>query len=296
MTFHLSDTYLKTTSDIAELTARPWILLLGTLFSIAAGLFTWSLETRDKFLRREVEKRTAELQLINQELVNKGKEIESFIHIVSHDLKAPLVSIQGFANILKTELASALQGQSLDYFNRIINNAKQMSELLQDLLEFSRVGRIEDEKEEVDMGSLFREILMELKPEIDRKKIETVKADSFPNIWGSRKRIYQVFSNLIGNCVKYCSKVSPKIELSVQENGNYYEFAVKDNGIGIPKEVHGKVFQIFERFHPKVSVEGTGVGLSIVKKIVEVNRGHVRFVSGEGEGTTFFVSWPKARA
>ncbi len=295
LTFLLWDSYFNQATQVEKNVASPLILAMGSLFSLAAGLFVWSLETRDCFLAREVQKRTLELEEKNEELTEKNGEIENFIHIVSHDLKAPLVSIQGFASILKTELGSMLQGINADYFNRIVTNAKQMTGLLQDLLEFSRVGRIEDENENVDMNSLFREITAELKPEIDKKKIQIENPGNFPKLWGSRKRLHQVFMNLIGNSVKYSGKnETPKVILNCKDGpSDYFEISVRDNGIGIPKEAHHKVFQIFQRFHPASGVEGTGVGLSIVKKIVEHNKGRVWFESDSRKGTAFFIEWPK---
>lgn len=295
LTYLLSEAYLEQLNGIDKVFARPLILAIGSLFSIASGLLMWSLESRDQFLEREVQKRTLELESKNKELSEKNREIENFIHIVSHDLKAPLVSIQGFASILKGELGNVLQGTNADYFNRIVSNAKQMSVLLQDLLEFSRIGRIEDEAEEVDLNSLFREILAELKPEIDRKKVRVENSENFPKLKGSRKRLHQIFSNLIGNSVKYASKKeSPSISLRLDhEDARFVEVSIRDNGIGIPKEAHEKVFQIFQRFHPNSGVEGTGVGLSIVKKIVETYGGKVWFESEPGRGTIFFVAWPK---
>ena len=296
LTFLLWDAYLRsTTSEIEQKVASPLILIMGSLFSLAAGLFVYSLETRGSFLRREVQKRTLELEAKNQQLIEKNKEIENFIHIISHDLKAPLVSIHGFVSLLKTELGSPLEGTKADYLNRIMANAKQMSSFLQDLLEFSRVGRIEDEKKEVDLGLVVKEILAALKPEIDKKQIAVESSKNFPKLWGAPNRIHQVFANLIGNSVKYIGNGSqPKLVIGYQENSNgFYQITIRDNGIGIPREAHSKVFQIFQRFHPSSEIEGTGVGLSIVKKIVDHNGGHVWFESEVGQGTTFFVTWPR---
>ena len=274
------------------------ILLMGTLFSVSASLFSWSLETRKGALEKEVKSRTHDLNEKNKELAKKNEEVENFIHIISHDLKAPIVSIQGFAAILKTELKNNLQGASLDYFNRIQANAQQMTVLINDLLEFSRVGRLEDEKETVDSGALIREVLDELKPELDKRHIRVELPKEFPVLWGSKKRLSQVFTNLIGNAVKYIgSPGDPRIEIGCADaNGqiNACAFWVKDNGIGIKKEFQDKIFQIFQRAPNHLKVEGSGIGLSIVKKIVELNGGRVWVESEEGKGSQFFVEWPKA--
>ncbi len=296
-TITLWDAYYNGSRPFDKDIASNLILVMGTLFSIAAGLFTWSLETRRAFLEKEVEWRTRDIQAKNKELLKKNEEVENFIHIISHDLKAPIVSIQGFASILKTELGSALQGVNLDYFNRIQANAQQMSTLIMDLLEFSRVGRIEDKKETVDTTSLFKEIVEELKPEIDKQHIKVQLADCFPTLWGSRKRLNQVFTNLIGNAVKYMGQSSnPSIEIGyADKNGsNVCTVWIKDNGIGIKKEFQEKIFQIFQRAPNQLKVEGTGIGLSIVKKIVELNGGRVWVESEEGKGSQFFVNWLKA--
>ncbi len=298
-TITLWDAYYNGSRPFDKDIASKLILVMGTLFSVAAGLFTWSLETRRVILEKEVEWRTHDIQAKNKELLKKNEEIENFIHIISHDLKAPIVSIQGFASILKTELGNALQGVNLDYFNRIQANAQQMSTLIIDLLEFSRVGRIEDDKEMVDTTALFKEITEELKPEIDKRHIKVQLADQFPALWGSRKRLSQVFTNLIGNAVKYMGPASdPSIEIGYSDkNGSdLCTIWIKDNGIGIKKEFQEKIFQIFQRAPTQLKVEGTGIGLSIVKKIVELNGGRVWVESEEGKGSQFFVGWIKAQS
>lgn len=297
-TVSLWDAYYNGSRPLDRDISSVLVLAMGTLFSIAAGLFSWSLETRQSTLEKEVEWRTRDIHSKNEELIEKNQEVENFIHIISHDLKAPIVSIQGFASILKTELGSALQGTNLDYFNRIQANAQQMSTLILDLLEFSRVGRVEDEKAAVDMEGLLKEIVEELKPEIDKRHIKIQMTNHFPPLWGSRKRISQVFINLIGNAVKYIgSPAEPRIEIGYDEkNGsNLCTLWIKDNGIGIKKEFQEKIFQIFQRAPNQLKVEGTGIGLSIVKKIVELNGGRVWVESEEGKGSQFFVEWMKPR-
>ena len=296
-TITLWDAYYNGTRQFDKEIASTLILIMGTLFSVSAGLFSWSMETRHDALEREVVKRTRELHEKNEELHRKNEEIENFIHIISHDLKAPIVSIQGFVSILRSEFGEALRGTNLDYFNRIQANAEQMNALILDLLEFSRVGRIEDEKESVDIAALLKELVEELKPEIDKRHVQVFVEKSFPVLWGSKKRLAQVFSNLIMNAVKYIgSPARPRIEIGSSESGgdDLCTLWVKDNGIGIKKEFHEKIFQIFQRAPNRLKVEGTGIGLSIVKKIVELNAGRVWVESEEGRGSEFYVAWPKA--
>src|SRR3989338_2777771 len=293
----LWDAYSNDTRPFDKEVASVLILIMGSLFSIAAGLFSWSMETRDTFLEKEVKARTYELNEKNKELVTKNEEIENFIHIISHDLKAPLVSIKGFAGMIKSELGDRLQGTVSDYFNRIQANVDQMNALILDLLELSRVGRVEEEKETVPLKDLLVEILAELRPEIEKRHIYVEVKDHYPPLWASRRRLAQVLTNLIHNAVKYMGlPETPKIEICCSEtdSGDLCTLWVKDNGLGIKKEFHEKIFQIFQRAPTKQKIEGTGIGLSIVKKIVEHNGGKTWVESEEGKGSQFFVTWPKA--
>ncbi|OGX04198.1 MAG: hypothetical protein A3G87_01395 [Omnitrophica bacterium RIFCSPLOWO2_12_FULL_50_11] len=293
----LWDAYYNGDRPLDRDLASILILIMGTLFSVAAALLSWSIETRRDYLQKEVDHRTEELEEKNKELLHRNQEVENFIHIISHDLKAPIVSIQGFASIIRDELGEKLQGSVLDYFNRIQTNARRMNGLILDLLEFSRVGRVEEEKESLDTEQLLREIIAELRPEIDKRHIQVTLSDHFPPLWGSRKRLSQVFTNLVQNAVKYIgTPEEPRIEISCHEDdGNgRCTLWVKDNGLGIKREFHEKIFQIFQRAPSAQKIEGSGIGLSIVKKIVEHNGGKTWVESEEGKGSQFFVSWPKA--
>ncbi len=294
-TITLWDAYSNGTRPFDKEIASHLILIMGTLFSVAAGLFTWSLETRRSFLEKEVEWRTKDLNNKNHELIRKNEEVENFIHIISHDLKAPIVSIQGFASIIKNEMGTALSGTNLDYLGRIQSNAQQMNALILDLLEFSRVGRMEDEKKPVEMADLVKGIVAEFKPEIARCHISVRYGQDLPALYGSRKRLNQVFTNLVTNAIKYMGpSQNPQIEIGHSTNGSAMSTLwVKDNGIGIKKEYQHKIFQIFQRVPTSLKVEGTGIGLSIVKKIVELNGGQVWVESEEGKGSQFFVCWPR---
>lgn len=296
-TVTLWDAYFNGGRTFEKELASNLILAMGILFSISAGLFSWSIESRRDYLEREVEKRTHELHFKNNELESKNQEIENFIHIISHDLKAPIVSIQGFATILKEEAKQSLQPGQMEYLDRIMANVKRMNALILDLLEFSRVGRIEDEKEKVDVGGLINDLLAELRPQIEKKNIKVTISEKAPTLFGSRKRLGQVASNLISNAAKYMgAPANPEIEIGfVNEPGSALcKIFVKDNGVGIKKEFHEKIFQIFQRAPNTLKEEGTGVGLSIVKKIVELNGGKVWVESEEGKGSTFYFTWPLA--
>lgn len=299
-TVGLWDAYYNGERPLDKDLASILILIMGTMFSVAAAFLSWSIETRRDYLQKEVNHRTEELREKNKELLHRNQEVENFIHIISHDLKAPIVSIQGFASIILDEVGDKLQGTILDYFNRIQANARHMNELIMDLLEFSRVGRVEEEKESVDTEQLLREIIAALRPEIEKRHIDVVMSGHYPSLWGSRKRLSQVLTNLVQNAVKYMgTPAQPRIEIGCRDEGSgnsQCTLWVKDNGFGIKKEFHQKIFEIFQRAPTPQKIEGTGIGLSIVKKIVEYNGGKTWVESEEGKGSQFFVTWPKAAA
>jgi len=266
-----------------------FLLMMGILFSISTSLFARSLVTRGETLERLVLERTEQLKM-------KNEELEKFIYIVSHDLKAPLVSIKGFTSLLGSSGEMKMSDEDKHCLDRIEANTKRMHEMVQDLLELSRVGQLEEVVSEVNVQKIVNEIIDEMKPTMDQKKIQVGIKGNFPVIQASSTRIYQVFSNLIGNAVKYLgTPENPTIEVGVNQNGKDYEFYVEDNGMGIPEEEQDKVFMVFQRGDDSGGIEGTGVGLSIVKKIVESLKGRIWLKSKEGQGSTFYFSIPKTK-
>lgn len=296
-TITLWDAYVNGSRPFDKDLASMLVLMMGTFFAVAAGLFSWSLEGRRQFLEREIEKRTQDLKSANEKLVLHNQEMENFIHIISHDLKAPLVSIEGFMSLAVQELGSQVKESVGHCFSRMSANVKQMNRLISDLLELSRLGRVEDPKSSVDIRLVLNEILDVLKPEIDKRRIAVVVNETFPHLWGSKKRLEQVFTNLISNAVKYIGTTAePKIEIGCEQGdkNSLCRLWVKDNGIGIKKEFFEKVFHVFQRGPDVQGIEGTGVGLSIVKKIVEQNGGTAWAESESGKGSKFFVTWPSS--
>ncbi len=262
-----------------------FLLTMGILFSISTSLFAWSLVNRGEVLEKLVHQRTEQLEM-------KNEELEKFIYIVSHDLKAPLVSITGFTSILdKSKLIESEEERHC--LERIHANTTRMHEMVQDLLELSRVGQVDEVITEVDTGKVVRDIRDEFKPLFDQNSVSVGMKGEFPVIHTSKTRLYQLFSNLINNAIKYMGDQSaPQIEIGVAKNKEDYEFYVKDNGVGISEEMKDKVFMVFQRGDEQKKTEGTGVGLSIVKKVVENLGGKVRLESEFGRGSTFYFSIP----
>jgi GAF domain-containing protein len=240
-----------------------------------------------------------ELKAMTQELGLKNKELDTFVYTVSHDLKAPLVTLQGMAELLMDGYGQALDEQGQHFLNRLKANARQMEQLILDLLALSRIGREGRPAEAVPLHEVVDDVLVEWADRIRAKGIR-VTCHELLTLWGLRTQIEQVMSNLVGNAVKYIGEpAEPVIEIGAKdaagERGDaMVECYVRDNGIGIDPAYHEKVFEIFQRLK-ETEAEGTGVGLAIVKKIVEGAGGRVWVESAKGQGSTFRFTWPKAK-
>ncbi len=252
-------------------------------------------------LRYAIERQRADDRLLaqTQALEAKTREQEAFIHTVSHDLKAPLVSLQGMAGILADEYAERLDADGRMYLSRIAANAARMHTLLNDLLDVSRAGRIDADYDMVDLGAIVAEVTEQLRYTLNARAAAVSITGGLPSVWASRMRMTQVFTNLIDNAVKYTPAArAPRVEIAAIEGADSWEIRVRDNGAGIPPEYHDKIYGLFQRLpagkalHP----DGTGVGLAIVSRIVEAHGGRLWLTSVEGAGSTFHFTVPHATA
>ncbi|MFQ5869044.1 MAG: ATP-binding protein [Candidatus Zixiibacteriota bacterium] len=239
-------------------------------------------------LEQLVAERTAELLRANEEM-------QSFIYSISHDLRMPLVAVQGFTNLLKEEYGDDLKGEAEHYLSAIVQSTGKMSDLIEDLLQLSRVGRMDTEPEEVALESLVDAITTELKVKTPKRKLNFRIKEPLPETYCNRKRLYQVFSNLLGNAVKFTRNLpEAKIEVGVRKQGSKREFYVRDNGPGIDPQYHEEIFKVFRRLHGS-AYEGSGMGLTFAKKIVESWGGNLRLQSKPGKGATFYFTVPEAQ-
>jgi len=225
-----------------------------------------------------------------EEIRKKNKELESFVYTISHDLRAPVISIQGFSSILLSDFQDKLDDTGKRYLTRIRANVRQMEILIDDLLELSRIGRIAGAFEDVPSAEIIRDVLDVLGPQLKKRGIKVNVQSGLPVIHCKKTRIYQVFENLIQNSIKYMGDAeSPVIEVGCKKTDGFHEFYVKDNGIGIDPQYHQKIFQIFQRLK-EVDAKGTGIGLAIVERIAEFHGGSVRVESEKGKGATFWFT------
>jgi len=253
------------------------------------------------------------LQRFASDLAEKNKELETIVYTVSHDLRSPLVNVQGFGKQLnracekiQAAIAAAPDGlvraaelnptveKTIPQALRFINaGVAKMEMLLAGLLRFSRLGRMVLTIGRIEMNALLGEIVATMRFQLDAAKAE-VRAEALPDCLGDRAQTSQVFANLIDNALKYRDPTrSLRILVTARVENNQAIYAVADNGIGIPFEHQPKIFEIFHRLNPE-STTGEGLGLTIAQRVLERQRGRIWVESQEGMGSTFFVSLPSA--
>ncbi len=227
------------------------------------------------------------------ELVRSNEELEQFAYVASHDLQEPLRMVTSFLSQLEKKYSDQLDEKAHTYIEFAVDGASRMRQIILDLLEFSRVGKNNDELEHVDTSEVVEQANVLLRKVIEEKKA-TISYKKLPTILAYRSPIVQVFQNLISNGLKYAkADVAPVIEISAKDLKHEWQFTIKDNGIGIKKEYYDKIFVIFQRLHNKTEYSGTGMGLAIVKKIIENFGGKIWLESEEGKGSTFYFTLPK---
>lgn len=243
-------------------------------------------------LFRNLKESEATLRVKSEQLESANKELETFAYSVSHDLRAPLRAIDGFSNMLLNDIGGKLDPESRRKFNVIRDNAQKMDKLINDVLNFSRTGRAEISPSPIDMKSLAREVWNELRAGNPDRNMELI-IDGLPSAVGDRVLIRQVLSNLLGNAVKFTRNTGHAvIELKGDNSGTYSKYYIKDNGVGFDMRYSDKLFEIFRRIHKEKDFEGTGVGLAIVKKIIDKHGGRIWAESEPGKGAIFYFTLP----
>ncbi len=233
-----------------------------------------------------------EIQIKNRELERQNAELERFTYSVSHDLRAPLVTIKGFIGLLQQDLASENRDAVDADINQIAGATDNMARQLDELLELSRVGRLVSPPVEIDLADMVSSVITMFADDLAAGKVAVSVADDMPMAYGDSGRILEVLQNLIGNAIKFTRGVGgARVEIGAERNGDEIVCHVRDNGIGIQKEYLERVFNLFERLDTRI--EGTGIGLALAKRIVEFHEGRIWAESpGLGEGSTFWFSLP----
>jgi PAS domain S-box-containing protein len=243
--------------------------------------------------RRNAEQAGEAVRRSAEDLARSNKDLEQFAYVASHDLQEPLRAVGGFMGLLKTQYTGKLDATAQEYIGHAVEGAERMQNLIQDLLTFSRVGT---------RGAIFKTVAMKDALDGALKNLQAVIAetdvkitfDTLPAVSADPSQMLQLLQNLVGNAVKFHGTRRPEVHIGAQRRDYGWEFAVKDNGIGIEPQYFDRIFLIFQRLHTRTQYKGTGIGLAVCKKIVERHGGKIWVDSRSGEGSTFHFTIPDA--
>ncbi|MEJ2701146.1 MAG: PAS domain S-box protein [Sedimentisphaerales bacterium] len=260
------------------------------------GIFAAARDiTEKKAAEAELEKYRLHLEdLVKQrtnELARSNKDLEQFAYVASHDLQEPLRAVSGFVTLLQNRLKDALDEKTTEYMDFTVDGVKRMQTLINGLLAYSRIDTRGKPPERTDSNKSLEEALLDLQTSIRESDAE-ITFDSLPTVHIDPVQLTQLFQNLISNAIKFRSELRPEIHVSAVRSNRAWQFAVKDNGIGLDPEYRERIFMIFQRLHTRKKYPGTGIGLSLCKKIVERHGGRIWVESEQGRGSTFYFTVP----
>jgi PAS domain S-box-containing protein len=254
-------------------------------------------------LEAELRATNQSLARANAELSEKNRELDEFVYVVSHDLQEPLRTMIGFSDFLLADHGQRLDPEGHDYLRHLVDASRRMRSMIHGLLNLSRAGKVTEEFGPVDLGELVRVVQSDLGELIRSRHAEVQLLGPGATLWGDRRRLQQLVSNLVSNGIKYNRSAVPRVEIEARKPADepigpagYQTIVVQDNGIGIEPRHHQRVFQLFRRLHSSEDFEGTGVGLAICNKIVQAHGGRIALESTPGAGTSFYVSLPRGPA
>lgn len=259
------------------------------LETIAANL---AVAIENARLQESVQQELGIQEKLVQELEKKNEELERFTYTASHDLKAPLITIRGYVSYIEKDAKTGNYQRLLKDTQRISEAAEKMHRLLNELLELSRIGRVMNKAEEISFYNIARDAVERVENQLQEKNVKIIIQSNLPNVYVDKERMIEVVQNLVDNAIKFMGKQrNPCIEIGSKNIENKKVYFVKDNGIGIRKEFHEKIFGLFDKLNSES--EGTGIGLALVKRIIEVHGGEIWVESEEGKGAEFYFTLPK---
>lgn len=283
---------LEQSNRITEL-QRFYAIVVGVL-SLGLIVLLFFLYRRQIKANEYLKTSKKEIEIKNKQLAAYTKELEQFTYIASHDLKEPLRNISGFARLLERRYKGSLDKNGQQFLHQIIDGVEQMTDLLKDLLRYSEVKRLKKEDLKwINLNDVVLNIKNGLNGQLSKNNGQLV-VEQLPSIYSNNFQMTQLFKNFITNGLKFQKDgETPIVEIKSKELVESWEFRVIDNGIGIDKNYHDKIFEMFKRLHRKQEYQGTGMGLAICKQIVEQHKGDIQIESEKGRGTTFIFTFPK---
>ncbi|MFH1615362.1 MAG: ATP-binding protein [Planctomycetota bacterium] len=244
-------------------------------------------------LEVKVKERTAELAATVEKLTVSNRELKEFAYIAAHDLKSPVRAIGSLAGMISNECRDILNEQCKEELDMLVQRTERMNDFISGILKYATLGHVAVQNEKVDINDVVNWAIDQV--ETSKETIEITMETELPVVMGQRTHIIQIFQNLLDNAIKYMDKPKGQIRIGCVEKDDFWEFSVADNGPGIEEKYFDKIFQIFQTLTRRDEIESTGIGLSLVRKIVELYGGKVWVKSKIGEGSTFFFTLPKQK-
>ena len=239
----------------------------------------------------EHKRREEELKKLSEELARSNTDLRDFAYVASHDLKKPLQSIEGFAKLLARRYKGKLDAKADEFIEYIGSGVYRMQELIKDLLEYSQIGAKEKKVKPTDCRLIVEKAVGNLQAAIEESKA-VVTYDELPTVMVDTPQMISLFQNLIDNAIKFRGEDVPRVHISAERKGDEWVFSIRDNGIGIEPKDAQRIFGMFQRLHGSTDYPGTGIGLSICKKIIERHGGRIWLESETGKGSTFYFTMP----
>jgi PAS domain S-box-containing protein len=240
-----------------------------------------------------LKQKNIEMDLALEKLRQSNEQLERFAFVCSHDLQEPVRMVLSFSQLLKKKAAEQLDEKSLGYLGHITSGAERAREMISDILTFCRLDQVTNAYETFELSELCEQIYITLKPSLEEKNAEFTWPDTLPSLVGVKSQVFQLVMNLVSNGVKFNRTPHPKVVLSLNDNQDFWQIRITDNGIGIDPKYFHKLFHVFGRLNAKSDFPGSGVGLAICKKIVDQHSGGISIDSQPNQGTTFIINWPK---